>query len=298
MDFDICDLVKQFEKCRILVIGDVMLDRYTYGEVKRVSPEAPVPVLNYEKSISRLGAAGYVASNIASLGGNVHFITVVGNDKPGIEIKALIGDTPSLEPDVITESRRKTTIKHRFMEGNYQFLRLDQEDTFDIPHEIEEQIMNCIAGPYDAIVLSDYAKGVLPETLIQKVIKSAICPVIVDPKKPSFLPYRGATVVTPNMHEYSKMKHFDDALVDNILLTRGKDGMSLYTMGQAYHVPSLAKDVFDVTGAGDTVVALMALSLAAKIPMKSAVNLANIAASIAVSKSGTHILIPGDFVRR
>ncbi len=296
----------------VLCIGDAMLDRYVYGEASRISPEAPVPILRVDREATMLGGAGNVARNIAALGGRAHFITLVGADPIGQEFSRLASQINNVRPDFVTDATRPTPLKTRFIAGAQQLLRADQELALSVSGDIEEQIIEAalVAIPASqAVVLSDYGKGVLSARVLEQVIASAHThgiPTLVDPKGRDYARYRGADLVTPNRKELSEATGLptadDDQVtaaarrvinvcgVGGILATRGADGMTLVSgSGDPHHFRAEAREVFDVSGAGDTVIAAVALGLAAGFDKDEAVPLANVAAGIVVGKVGTAV---------
>ncbi|MEM7766723.1 MAG: D-glycero-beta-D-manno-heptose-7-phosphate kinase [Pseudomonadota bacterium] len=292
----------------ILVVGDVMLDCYEYGAIERISPEAPVPVLRHGERSAMLGGAGNVAANLASLGAQPVLVGRIGADDTGETVRALCerdGITPKLIPDPDVPTIRKT----RFVSGGQQVLRLDEE-------AIEPCTGDCMAGILAAIdealprvatvILSDYAKGLFTGGLAEAVIaraKAAGTPVIVDPKGRDFSRYRGADIVTPNRAELAVAAgealvgeaaiiaaaryQIDTHALGALLVTRSEEGMSLVTPTDALHTEAEAREVFDVSGAGDTVVATYGLAIARGLTPASAMRLANSAAGIVVGKRGT-----------
>lgn len=303
-------LSEKIAGARVLCIGDVMLDRFITGEVERISPEAPIPVLRIEQEKTMLGGAGNVACNISSLGGAVSFISVIGEDAAGEDIEILLNDVSSLDINLIVDPDRQTSQKSRFVSGNQQMLRADMETTHSVSDEIaniileiaEEEIAEC-----GALMLSDYGKGVLSDDVLSRLIllaRSQDKPVLVDPKGSNYRCYAGATLVTPNRKELEqasgKPTRTDEEIIaaathlieqcgiDGVLATRSADGMSLIRNGHpAWHLPAEARAVFDVSGAGDTVAAVISVSLAAGGDIQDAAKLANAAAGIVVGKSGT-----------
>ncbi|HLH62376.1 MAG TPA: D-glycero-beta-D-manno-heptose-7-phosphate kinase [Ktedonobacteraceae bacterium] len=293
----------------ILVAGDVMLDEYLWGNVHRMSPEAPVPVVAVERQSHALGGAGNVAANLAALGCRVSLVGVVGTDAQATEIAEILALSPNIIPYLYPCQDRPTTIKTRIIVEGKQLLRADREEKRPIPTEAEEHILAYIQEQLPrlhACVLSDYAKGTLTEKLINSAIllcKQARIPVIVDPKGHRYSRYRGATVVTPNLAEAHLAVDTDEAqltleevagrLLGDIcdgalLITQGARGMSLFRRNsRALHIPAEARIIYDVTGAGDTVVAVLALSLALGMDLEMAARLANYAAGIVVGKVGT-----------
>jgi D-beta-D-heptose 7-phosphate kinase/D-beta-D-heptose 1-phosphate adenosyltransferase len=291
---------------RVLVLGDVMLDRFIYGDVERVSPEAPIPVVKYRSQKAMAGGAGNVACNIVALGGEAVLVGIVGQDGAAGELKEIL-DRAGISHDLLGSPRR-TTVKVRFVARGQQLLRSDEEDPVPAD-EIAERVARIACrwiGGCDAVVLSDYAKGTLTPGVLKQVIaaaRKAGIPVVVDPKHRDLSRYAGATIVTPNRGEVAVSTGIDpsddDAAVqaglvareqsqaDAVLVTRGAEGMTLVEGRVASHFRSTAKQVFDVSGAGDTVVATLSLALAHGVDMDQATRLANMAAGIAVSKAGT-----------
>ena len=306
-------VLDQFARKRVLVVGDIMLDRFVYGTVSRISPEAPAPVIETAGPVSAIGGSGNVARNIVALGAACNIVAVVGRDDAAREIRDQLG-TCSLETDDLIEAQRRvTTVKTRFVANlhNTHLLRADTEDTTPVARDVEDAIIakieHRVAGA-DAIILSDYGKGVLtPQVLtaIMSLARRREIPVIVDPKGHDYARYRGATALTPNVAELaqavgrpvergeSALKSGAAALMTNIgcdivLVTRGEYGMLVVSRdGEAASFEATAKRVVDVSGAGDTVVASFALALVCDAGAHNAARLANAAAGIAVSKKGT-----------
>lgn len=307
-------VVDQLRGCRVLVVGDVMLDEYLKGDVSRISPEAPVPVLEVRSHDYRLGGAANAAANIQALGGTTILVGVTGKDETAgvvVEKLAQLGIANAL----VTDPSRPTSKKTRLVAQQQQIVRIDHERRHAVAGDIAAALTTAIDSAVreaQAVVLSDYAKGVVTHEIAQHAIRAARAagvPVIVDPKQRSFAAYAGATVITPNLHELelaaphhdtfdveraatSLLPHVDGSA---ILVTRSADGMTLFRSGHApFHVPAMAHEVFDVTGAGDTVVATVALALAARVPLEAAVELASVAAAISVSKRGTSTVGPAE----
>lgn len=291
-----------FTKHTILVIGDVMLDKYVHGSVSRISPEAPIPVLKINKNVSKLGGAANVAKNLADLGAKVILTSVINNDAAGVELMDLL-DENGIESSMIIDSSRPTTIKTRFMSDGHHLLRIDDESTNSVSYstaaKIVEDIKSLISS-VDIVILSDYNKGVLSEAVIEKVIEAAQGKIIiVDPKKSTFHPYKGCTILTPNEKELfwaagvtdidvAAEKALEQSGAESILLTRSEKGMALFTKGKKpFIIPALAKSVVDVCGAGDTVIATLAACLAAGETLEESAVTANQAAAIVVGKIGT-----------
>ncbi|MCC9621320.1 bifunctional D-glycero-beta-D-manno-heptose-7-phosphate kinase/D-glycero-beta-D-manno-heptose 1-phosphate adenylyltransferase HldE [Thalassospira sp. MA62] len=311
--------VEQLTNAKVLCIGDVMLDRFVYGSVDRISPEAPIPVVRVERESAMLGGAGNVARNITALGASVQFLSLVGDDLSGREVMEYVANDRGVEPYIQTERNRPTTIKTRFIAGGQQLLRSDNETTSAITPETVSNL-SALAGQLapdaQAIILSDYGKGVLHADVVQATItaaRSAGKPVIVDPKGTDYSIYRGATIVTPNRSEAEaatgiSVRSDEDAIaaatkiitecgIENVLLTRSQDGMTLVTGdGKAIHLPTEAREVFDVSGAGDTVVACLASAVAAGAALSDAARIANVAAGIVVGKIGTAIVYPDELI--
>ncbi|MFL5627582.1 MAG: D-glycero-beta-D-manno-heptose-7-phosphate kinase [Ktedonobacteraceae bacterium] len=293
----------------IMVVGDIMLDEYLWGNVRGISPEAPVPIVEIRSKTYALGGAGNVAANLANLGSNVYLAGVVGVDTEATKLTELAAAAPRISLHLCPCQDRPTTTKTRIIAHSQQMLRTDHEERNPIPTQVEADMLNCVRERLDrlhACVLSDYAKGVLTEQLLHSLItlcKEADVPVIVDPKGHRYSRYRGATLVTPNTAEANlaaqnvegsmTIEQVADRLQGEIgdgslLITRGPQGMSLFMPGhQVTHIPAQARNIYDVTGAGDTVVAVLALLLAAGMEMLEAARLANYAAGIVVGKVGT-----------
>ncbi len=299
-----------FSNATILCLGDVMLDRFAYCDTERISPEAPVPVLLLKRTQSMLGGAGNVARNIAALGGKAVVMGLLGHDPAGAEVRALIGQTPGLVDRHVASARRPTVCKTRYIAGHQQLLRIDQEETHDLDPEEAAALIAAAERAIpeaDAVVLSDYGKSALGANVLGAVIARARAlgiPVYVDPKSDDFARYRGATCVTPNLKELSlaaRMPVASDAEIiaaatkvmadcgaEAILATRSDKGMVLVeTSGMIHLEAARAREVYDVSGAGDTVIAVLALACASGYRLPQAMRLANTAAGIVVSKLGT-----------
>jgi D-beta-D-heptose 7-phosphate kinase/D-beta-D-heptose 1-phosphate adenosyltransferase len=295
---------------RILVLGDVALDRYVYGDVARISPEAPVPVLRVRSVQASSGCAANVAANIAALGGHATLIGVVGSDGEAAQlVQALQGHGTPVRSMLVPDGSRPTSVKTRFVAAGQQVVRADQEETGPIGPQIEERLIDAYAEALkscQAVILSDYNKGVLTDRVLQEAIAragAAHTPVLVDPKRADLAAYRGATLLKPNRAELSvatghpcnsdadARQAADMAIAATgamVLLTRSEQGMSLYRRGAVpVHQPTSAREVFDVSGAGDTVAAVAGLAMAQRLDMVEAMRLANAAASIVVGKHGT-----------
>ncbi|MEO7031622.1 MAG: D-glycero-beta-D-manno-heptose-7-phosphate kinase [Herbaspirillum sp.] len=295
-------LAGRLSKARILVAGDVMLDRYWFGEVTRISPEAPVPVVRVEKREERLGGAANVARNIAALGVRTSLLGIVGADEAGDVIESLLTDAAIacfLQRDALIS----TIIKLRVIGRQQQLLRIDFEEApGDTVLRDKLSQFNALLPAVDLVVLSDYAKGSLVDVgEMISLAKQANKPVLVDPKGDDFSIYAGASILTPNRAELrqalgnwkseseltAKVQQLrQDLALEAVLLTRSEEGMSLYTAEQVTHTPTVAREVYDVSGAGDTVIATLAAMLAAGVPLQQAVVLANRAGGIVVGKLG------------
>ena len=303
--------VRRLARTSVMVIGDVMLDRYVYGSVERISPEAPIPILTVEREVAMPGGAGNVVRNLTALGAAVAFVSVVGDDQDGSDLTGLIGGQPGVEPWLLVEGARATTVKTRFVSQGQQLLRADREETAPISDKLAERMLRIARDTLAATsvaILSDYRKGVLAGTIPAQLIaaaKNAGRRVVVDPKGPDYSRYAGADVITPNRRELAEAAGMpvdsETALVQAaghlrtmhnfgaVLVTRAEDGMTLVDAEGAHHFPAEATDVYDVSGAGDTVVATLAAGLAAGLDLKIAVRLANIAAGVVVGKVGTAV---------
>ncbi len=293
-----------FEQARILVVGDVMLDRYWHGGTHRISPEAPVPVVHVGRSEERPGGAGNVALNIAVLGGQVTLLGLVGDDEPGRTLNELLAGA-GIDCRLERQRQLPTITKLRVISRHQQLIRMDFEDGFPgvdssrLLAEFEKQL-----AAHDLVVLSDYGKGTLRNigAYIQRA-RAAGKPVLIDPKRRDFTLYRGATLLTPNLQEFEAVAGpcaDDETLVERgqallrqhaleaLLITRGERGMTLLQrQAEPRHLPTHAREVFDVTGAGDTVISVLAAGLAAGLPLESATQLSNLAAGVVVGKLGT-----------
>jgi D-beta-D-heptose 7-phosphate kinase / D-beta-D-heptose 1-phosphate adenosyltransferase len=310
---ELIEVVKhQFPKAdkSALVIGDLMLDRYLIGEVDRISPEAPVPVVLLKQQNERAGGAANVAANLALLGINTTMAGVIGNDAEGRALLQMLEALHINSDAVMSSDQRPTVTKTRILGGHQQMMRLDMESrsafTQSETETLLKQIDTALAKKPSVVILSDYAKGVLSETLCRQVIelaKSLGIPVLVDPKGRDYSKYRGATALTPNKKETAEACGVAIADHENLLkqaaklrdalgleflaVTRGEEGISLLEQTGTIHIPAAAKQVFDVSGAGDTVIATLAAGLIHGLSHYQAFELANIAAGIVVGKVGT-----------
>ncbi len=297
-------------RARVLVIGDLMLDRYWFGEVERISPEAPVPVVHVARKEDRLGGAANVARNIVALGAHVTLAGIVGQDEPADRMRELIQEA-GIEATLLEDPIHPTTLKMRVLGRQQQLLRIDfeQKPSASLVDKLYQSVESLISL-HDIVVLSDYAKGVLShvETLI-KLARSKGIEVLVDPKGSDYRRYRGATLVTPNRSEMQqavghwsseedlsdraqKLRH--DLSLEAVLVTRSEQGMTLFTAAGREHVNAEAHEVFDVSGAGDTVLATLAVMRGAGLDWPEAMRWANRAGGIVVGKLGTSVVTAGE----
>ncbi len=300
----------RFGRVRVLVVGDVMLDRYWFGEVGRISPEAPVPVVKVDRLQERPGGAANVARNAAALGAQVDLLSVVGRDEAAVKLKRLLrqeGINAQLHEDASID----TTVKLRVIARSQQLLRVD----FETPpsHEVlasKLREFERMLKRASVVVLSDYGKGGLTHIASMiRLARAARVPVLVDPKGDDYRRYRGATLITPNRSEFREVagtwKNESDLTrraetlrkqlkTDALLITRSEEGMTLYRRGERHHVPAQAREVFDVSGAGDTVIATIAVMLGSGADLREAVETANRAAGIVVGKFGTAVVHPSE----
>ena len=315
---DLGGAVKRLPRASVLVVGDAMLDRYVYGEVTRVSPEAPVPVLTVTREVAMPGGAGNVVRNLIALNAGAAFVSVVGDDQAGSDLTGLIGGQQGVEPWLLVQSGRTTTLKTRYIAQGQHLIRADREETMALPARLAERLVRIATDAMAATgitVLSDYRKGVLDAGVAEKLIATAKGMgrrVIVDPKGRDYGRYAGADMVTPNRRELAEATGLsvDDehgivaaaqVLLQRynfgaVLVTRAEDGMSLITPSEIRHYPGEAREVFDVSGAGDTVVATLAAAMAVNVPLADAARLANIAAGVVVGKVGTAVARPDDIL--
>ena len=305
----------------VLCIGDIILDSYSHGDVKRISPEAPIPVLKINNNkYEVLGGCGNVAKNICGAGSKCHIISVCGDDEESIVLKKLLKDSKKLSFNLFTDQSRCTTKKKRFVSGNQQILRVDNEDVTLINEKIEKKILEKFTKNLkksNVVVISDYQKGLLTKNLLSKIIKLSNQEgkvVIVDPKNIDLGYYKNATIITPNLKELLgvgqndvndfKIEEVSKKLIKfygfkSVITTKGSDGISVVRKdGHNFNIPSKAQEVFDVSGAGDTVVSYIASGIARNEDFVSSVELANEAAGIAVGKFGTAIVARSETRKR
>jgi D-beta-D-heptose 7-phosphate kinase/D-beta-D-heptose 1-phosphate adenosyltransferase len=311
-------IIEQLPSSRLLCVGDVMLDRFMYGHVDRISPEAPIPVFTMDKESRMLGGAGNVVRNLLSLDGEATFVSVIGDDSVGKQLTGLVGAEKRLVPYLITETGRVSTKKTRFVANGQQLLRSDHETKSMLQDSTAAQMLEIIVGEipeHKAVILSDYGKGVLTASVVRATIDAAKAknvPVFVDPKQRDVSIYAGATVLSPNLKELALTMGVDsficeEAIIgaaqtlcnqhafDYVLVTRGKDGMTLVNAkGLVKHIPANAREVFDVSGAGDTAIATLAAAYAVGNDMAHAAELANLAAGVVVGRLGTAVVYRSD----
>jgi rfaE bifunctional protein kinase chain/domain len=299
---------------KVLVVGDVMLDRYYFGEVKRISPEAPVPVTRVTGEHATLGGAGNVANNLASLGCGVLIAGLAGKDEGRRRLDELMGVAGINGEGLVTDGR-PTTMKLRILGGHQQMLRLDFEEGHPLGRRAEGALKEYISrtvksGQVQAVIISDYAKGVCTLRICQHTIKecnSAGLALVVDPKGANWKKYAGAPYITPNLKELGEAARIDTVNDDrvvrnladkvrkryniaNVIVTRSEKGLSVVNDAEAVHISTYAQEVFDVSGAGDTVAAVLGAALAAGIELADAAHLANMAAGVVVAKLGTYAI--------
>ncbi len=299
-----------FSEAKIAVIGDVMLDRYWWGDVTRISPEAPVPVVKLTHTSIVAGGAANVASNIAGLGARAYLVGIAGKDTDSEILYDLVSKSSLIDYRFFALDGRSTTVKTRIVSHDQQIVRLDQESTEDIAPSEAMDLLECIRpiiDEVDVVLISDYAKGFLTATLTEGLIsyaKECGKPVMIDPKGKDYSKYRGATILTPNKQETAIACGLDpdasdlisrsgesllrDLSLESLLITRGGEGMTLIQKGKLSHdLKATARTVYDVTGAGDTVIATLATAMAGGLTLEDAARLANIAAGLVVEKVGT-----------
>ncbi len=313
------EYIDKFFQARVLVIGDIIMDKYIWGDVSRISPEAPVPVVEVKQETKMLGGAANVINNILTLGARPILCGVIGDDRTGREILDEIERMDLIVDGIVAEQDRPTSIKTRVVAHNQQVVRFDREGLMDITSKSIGRLLDYIGKnlqDLDAIVVSDYGKGVISTPLmkgLREQVRNADVIIAVDPKTGNFEHYHGVDVITPNHYEAGTFCRFE--IVDretliragrqmiheldcrSVLITQGKAGMTLFENGgEITHIPTVARKVFDVTGAGDTVIGTFSLGLASGLDLKSAAILANFAAGIVVGEVGTSIVRAGDLV--
>jgi D-beta-D-heptose 7-phosphate kinase/D-beta-D-heptose 1-phosphate adenosyltransferase len=307
------------ERASVAVIGDLMLDRYIWGQVERISPEAPVPVVAVENTNVRPGGAANVAWNLASLGLDVRLVGVLGNDPAAREVRSIIVDNGLSPRFLVSDRARITTEKIRIIAHNQQVVRADFESNDEIGRGLLTRLFTAVKKAVSnagAVVVSDYGKGVVSAAVMDRLRK--LCsvtgtPILVDPKEGHFSLYRGAYVVTPNKNEagsfYNKKIRtpgdldavgcslLEDLEAEAVLITRGEEGMTLFQAGKpSRHFPTRASEVYDVTGAGDTVISVLAAGIASGASLYDAIELANTAAGIVIRELGTAAVSPEELI--
>ena len=302
--------IDRFPETNILVLGDIMMDEYIWGDVSRISPEAPVPVVAVKKETKMLGGAANVINNIYSLGGRSILCGVVGEDQTGVEIVEKLKDLGQPTDGVITERGRPTSIKTRVVAHNQQVVRFDRESKKGIGPDSVKKVLSFInemIGSIDVVIVADYGKGVISGDMmkgLRKLLDDSDILLSIDPKTENFEYYKSIDLITPNHHEagtFCRLEIEDEETLvkagrqiietlncRSVLITQGKDGMTLFENGgEISHIPTVARQVFDVTGAGDTVISTICLGLASGMDLKSAAVIANFAAGIVVGEVGT-----------
>ena len=312
-------LLSEFKKKKILVVGDIILDRYIWGKVNRISPEAPVPIVEVTEEVFHLGGASNVANNIISLGGKATIAGVAGNNDRGGEILRKMLDSAGIVYDGVCWTSRPTTMKTRVIAHSQQVVRFDREDKNRLENKILKKLIDYIRfeiSGYDAVIISDYKKGVISSKLISEIMKYTKPEnifVAVDPKVGHFHCYKNVSLITPNLNEASQASGIDivdertllsagkllmkKLSCDSVLITRGEHGMSLFKKDSVVHIPTVAKNVFDVTGAGDTVIAAFTLAHAAGASLEESAIIANHAGGIVVGEVGTAVVKPEQLIK-
>lgn len=306
---NISRLFDQFENTKVLVLGDVMIDAYFYGSVSRISPEAPVPIVNLTKKEQRLGGAANVALNLKSLGAVPIICSIKGNDADGQRLKELCRENGLVIEGLINDYKRETTVKTRIIGNSHQLLRIDEEDTADIDESLEDLVyeaVNSFIDQVDVLIFQDYNKGLLTAELIQRVI--ALCtskkvPMVVDPKFNNFYEYKGVTLFKPNKKEIQQAENITDKLnlrdikvlastvrqklnANKIMTTLSEDGVIIINETETIHLPAHARKILDVSGAGDSVLSVAALCVAAGISDEITAALSNLAGGIVCEQIG------------
>lgn len=299
-----------FSGTRVLIVGDLMLDRYWWGSVARISPEAPVPVVRLGSTTLAAGGAANVAANVAGLGATPILLGVLGMDPDAEYVRQLL-KTAGVDPGhLIKSSERPTTVKTRVIAHSQQVVRVDQESDLPIGPEVEDEIISHTASlisAADSLILSDYSKGLMTERVLSAVIglaREQEKPVLVDPKGKDYRKYKGVSMITPNRREAAEACNLSESSpsvvdiagdrlineldIDSLLITQGEEGMTLFRRGiEPKHFPTAAREVYDVTGAGDTVIATLATAIGAGSDLEAATHIANIAAGSVVEQIGT-----------
>jgi rfaE bifunctional protein kinase chain/domain len=317
---DVDKLVERFKKTTLLVVGDIMIDEFIWGSVSRISPEAPVPVVVVNRENLLLGGAANVVHNVHSLGGRVLLAGLIGDDRMGEKIKGLLAEQNIGSEGLVLQAGRPTTVKTRVIAHSQQVVRFDRESREPISEQSQEDLLRYLDKNWrqvGGIIVSDYGKGLITPALMEFIMqrkKKEVKLVVVDPKMNNFNLYAGATIVTPNRQEAeaaagkeikdeASLMEVGRILLERfasqaILITRGEEGMVLFEReGNVINVPTVAKEVYDVTGAGDTVTSALTLALASGIDLPAAAVVANYAAGIVVGKVGTATVTPEELKR-
>ena len=310
--------LKRLPEVKILVVGDLMLDEYLWGKTERISPEAPVQVVDVLQEDLRLGGAGNVISNLVALGCKVQILSVLGNDSDGQRLEGMLAEKNLETGNIFVDPVRKTSRKTRILASNQQMMRIDRETREDISKEVESRVLERFSEVVDQcalILVSDYNKGLLTETLLAGMIRLARnrnIPIFVDPKGNDFSKYKGATLLTPNRKEVLKAARLDLLNDENLriagrglvrsldlealLLTRSEEGMTLFFPEEEVDLSTRAREVFDVSGAGDTVLSVLGAAFATGLSLLEAATVANIAAGVVVGKVGTSTVFPEEIL--
>jgi rfaE bifunctional protein kinase chain/domain len=312
-------VIEKLSGVKALVVGDLMLDRYWWGDVTRISPEAPVPVVRLRKDTYAVGGAANVAANMAGLGAVVYLAGTIGDDREGEKFVQILESLSLSTRYLVRSGMRPTTVKTRVIAHNQQIVRVDQEDTTELSAADEEKLwanVLDVIDEVDTIVISDYAKGILSEGLTRRLIataKSHNKPVLVDPKGKDYTKYSGASLLTPNRREAADACHLesetqdlvdiagksllDDLELEAVLITQSEDGMTLFQKdGGADHLSASAVEIYDVTGAGDTVIACMGAALGARADYLEAAKIANLGAGLVIRHIGTSFVTAGEIL--
>lgn len=310
------ELIESFSKVKVLIVGDVMLDRYWWGSVNRISPEAPVPIVKLDKTSAAAGGAANVAANVVGLGAETILIGLIGKDAEAINLSNILKESGISSDYLIALDNRQTSVKTRIIAHSQQVVRVDDENNSPISDAEAERIFETIENSIedsDIVIVSDYAKGFLTDKLLSRLITkctSLTKKILVDPKGKDYTKYTGATLLTPNQKEATEACGFEDfeenivekagktllerISTDSILITQGEKGMTLFQNdGQIYRFDALARNVYDVTGAGDTVIATLGVAIGAGLNFFEASRIANIAAGLVVEQIGTTAITTG-----
>lgn len=303
-------ITENFSKVKVLIVGDIMLDRYWWGSVSRISPEAPVPVVTLDKTSLLAGGAANVAANVAGLGAKPYLVGITGEDEEAKMLAEVLRKANISSSFLVLLKNRRTTVKTRIVAHNQHVVRIDQENTHVLSKE-EEQVVfkkiEAIIDEVDIVIISDYAKGLISEKLAKRLITKTVTlqkKILVDPKGKNYSKYKGATLLTPNQREAVQATNLDEYEKDSVeksgnilleslsvealLITRGEKGMTLFQKNKEIeHLKALARKVYDVTGAGDTVIASLAVMLASGADFREAANIANVSAGLVVEQIGT-----------